>query len=149
MKPIPPYQVREGADYWAAWGSKGWTAVRVRSAKRKWAFVDRIDPITNEVRSRKAKVRVDELVRREPKLKGKDKPEISPSVVFDDVRSFRAAQKATKLELSNASDEEDNTPVVRRAFEGWAKAQTEEFNRGVWEGLHGKGSWATAPTFED
>ena len=88
--PIPPYLVSEGSHYWASWGNKGWTAVRVSQVKTKYAIVQRIDPLTNEVRTKEARVKLDELVKRNPDLNGEDKPTTGPADVFGRVRSSRA-----------------------------------------------------------
>lgn len=111
MKPIMPYHVTPGADYWAAWGSKGWSAVRVKVVKRKFAKVSRVDPKTNEVKTRTAKVRLDELVKRDPSQEGRDRPEDGPAEVFADVRSHRelAENKQLMLQSSRTSDEADDS----------------------------------------
>jgi hypothetical protein len=88
--PIPPYLVDEGAHYWASWGNKGWTAVRVSQVKTKYAVVQRLNPLTNEVMTESARVKLDELVRRTPALLGEDKPVRGPDVVFAQVRLDRA-----------------------------------------------------------
>lgn len=87
--PIMSHHVYEGADYWASWGNKGWSAVRVLGVKRKFADVERINAKTNKTKSRNAQVRLDEMVKRDPKLKGADKPSNGPAEVFSQVRSNR------------------------------------------------------------
>lgn len=88
-EPVLPHLVTEGDDYWASWGSKGWTAVKVLQVKTKYAVVQRIDPLTGEVRTAEARVKVDELVKRSPALTGTDKPSRLPSEVFAQVRLDR------------------------------------------------------------
>ena len=88
--PIPPYLVDEGAHYWASWGNKGWTAVRVSQVKTKYAVVQRLNPLTNEVMTERARVKLDELVKRIPSMLGEDKPTTSPGAVFARVRLDRA-----------------------------------------------------------
>ena len=124
MKPVVPWNVVEGGDYWAAWGSKGWTAVRVLSAKRKWASVARVNPRTNETKSRNAKVRIDELVVRDPKQKGKDKPSDGPPA-------------------------EDEPAPRLGAWAGLSPEEVDKRQRSIWEKLHGKGSWDNVPTVDD
>ena len=87
--PIHSRLIAEGADYWASWGSKGWTAVKVLQVKSKYAIVQRIDPLTNEVTTAEARVRLDEMVKRIPELGGTDKPVTGPADVFARVRRVR------------------------------------------------------------
>lgn len=126
--PILPHQVYEGGDYWASWGSKGWTAVRITSVRRKFAQVERINAKTNETKSRTAKVRLDELVRRDPKQKGTDKPEEGPDEVFASVRRLRkeAEERKAQSVAATARDADDDgeegegapaAPVVQRPSE--------------------------------
>jgi len=132
---VPDHHVREGADYWASWGSKGWTSVRVIQVKRKWAQVDRVDPRTNLTKKRKAKVRLDELVRRDPKLTGGDKPEVSPSVIFESVRSLR--EEAEKVETTPVVDAYvEKVPSER---DSWGGEQWLALHRKVWDKVNGAG----------
>lgn len=87
--PIHSRLIAEGADYWASWGSKGWTAVKVLQVKSKYAIVQRMDPLTNEVTTAEARVRLDEMVKRIPELSGTDKPGTGPADVFAKVRRAR------------------------------------------------------------
>ncbi len=95
-----PYNISPGGDYWASWGSKGWSAVHATHVKRKWVKVNRVDPKTNGVKKRGAKVRADELVKRDPSLEGKDKPTEGPDVVFADVRRHRERAQSEQLVLT-------------------------------------------------
>ena len=89
--PIHSRLIAEGTDYWASWGSKGWTAVKVLQVKSKYAIVQRMDPLTNEVTTAEARVRLDEMVKRIPELGGTDKPVDGPAEVFASVRRARDA----------------------------------------------------------
>lgn len=80
-KPVLEHQVMEGGAYWAAWGDKGWSAVKIISKKRKNAVARRVKPNTGAV-IRETKVRLDRLVKRNPELKGKDRPKETPAEVF-------------------------------------------------------------------
>lgn len=104
MKPLMPYNISPGGDYWASWGSKGWSAVQATHVKRKWVKVNRMDPKTNEVKKRGARVRADELVKRDPSKCGADKPTEGPDVVFADVRQHREASQSKQLVLNKRSD---------------------------------------------
>jgi hypothetical protein len=83
-----------GKPYWAGMGNTRWSAVQITSIKRKWATADRVNPSSNEVTKRGAKVKVAELVKRDPGRKGKDKPQSPPSEVFAKVREIEAESKA-------------------------------------------------------
>jgi len=75
--------VRDGGDYWAPFGKKRWSAVRVISVTDGEAEVNRVDASSNEPKSRRTKVDASKLVLRDPARVGEDKPEASPSEVFD------------------------------------------------------------------
>jgi hypothetical protein len=81
-----PFQVMVGRPYWAAFGDRRWSAVQIVTIKRKWANADRVNPSSNQVTKRGARVKVTELVKRDPELKGKDKPQSPPVEVFAKVR---------------------------------------------------------------
>lgn len=83
--PVLPVHVYEGGHYWAGMGETRWGAVTIIKKKRKSAEVDRVNARTNETTKRGAKVKVDRLVKRDPKQKGKDKPTCPPSEVFVNV----------------------------------------------------------------
>lgn len=91
--PLMPQQVYEGGSYWAGMGDTRWGAVTITSRKRKSATVDRVNPKNNQTTKRGAKVRLDRLVKRDPKKKGKDKPTIPPSEVFAEVAAPAKPQK--------------------------------------------------------
>ena len=93
--PIPlfPIHVGAGGAYWAAKGDTKWSAVRVIKVQRKWAQVERVLPHNQKIIHRKGKVKLDELVKRDPKLKGKDKPTAPPKEVFATVRQDREKAK--------------------------------------------------------
>lgn len=76
-----PFQIQRGSRVWAPWGVSGWSAIEVVSPSRKWAKGYRVKPATEE-RGAKAKIPLDRLLKRDPSLKGKDKPEHSPDDVF-------------------------------------------------------------------
>lgn len=76
-----PFQIRRGSNVWAPWGVSGWSAIEVVTPSRKWAKGYRVKPATNE-RGPQGKVPLDRLLKRDPSLKGKDKPEHTPDEVF-------------------------------------------------------------------
>jgi len=89
--PVPDHLVSEGETYWASWGNKGWSAVRVIQVKRTKAMVERVNPKTNETLPSNATVRLDELVKRNAALLGADKPQRPPASVFKSIRAQRNA----------------------------------------------------------
>ena len=100
---LADFQVQRGTNAWAPWGKSGWSAVEVRNPQRKWAQVHRVKPATGE-RSGKTtgKVRKDKLVKRDPKLKGKDRPEFSPDEVFAKIDEYVEEQKKVKEAAKDA-----------------------------------------------
>ena len=92
-KPLLPWQVCNGSTYWAAKGDTKWSAVRILKVLRVKADVERVVPRNGNIIHRRGKVRLDELVKRDPKLKGKDKPKSSPAEVFESVRELRDQEK--------------------------------------------------------
>lgn len=97
-EPLLPFQVIEGKDYWSAFGDTRWSAVRITTLKRKWATAERVNASSNEATKRGARVKVAELVPRDPKLKGKDKPQSPPSDVF---ARGRGQKKAIKPQIDD------------------------------------------------
>lgn len=89
--PVPDHLVAEGETYWASWGDKGWSAVKVLQVKRTKAVVERVNPKTNKALPSGATVRLDELVKRDTILLGADKPQRLPVSVFASIRSQRNA----------------------------------------------------------
>jgi len=76
-----PWQVQRGSAVWAPWGKSGWSAVNVMKAQRKWAHGMRVKPQTGK-ETAKGKIPMDRLIKRDPKLKGKDRPQFTPDEVF-------------------------------------------------------------------
>ncbi len=110
-KPLLPIHVGVGGTYWAAKGDTKWSAVRILRVLRVKAEVERVVPRNQKIIHRKGKVKLDELVKRDPKRKGKDKPTVPPKEVFADVRKERAAAAAvTVVEAAPAP----KPPVVKR-----------------------------------
>jgi hypothetical protein len=96
--PLLPIHVGVGGTYWAAKGDTKWSAVRVLRVLRVKAEVERVIPRNQKIIHRKGKVKLDELVKRDPKLKGKDKPKAPPAEVFKEVREAREKQKQLAAE---------------------------------------------------
>ncbi len=80
------HQVYEGLTAWAAWGNTGWRCVRVLSVGRKFVKIQREDPATGRVIARKGKALISEMVYRDPKKRGKDRPTSPPATVFGEQR---------------------------------------------------------------
>jgi len=122
-KPVLSYNVMDGGHYWAAWGKSGWSAVRVLETKRKTAEAERVDPKTGAITTRKAKVRLDRLVRRDPKLKGEDRPGNPPAEVFIEVLSAPEPSKVEEPKIVSAQK-----PQMKRTPEE-EKARRKEMER--------------------
>lgn len=149
-QPVLPWHVYEGAHYWAAWGNKGWTAVTVVAVKRKWAQVTRVDPKTNKPKNRNSKVRLDELVKRDPKKKGKDKPQEGPAAVFAGARASREQEAVDKTGTDGLSTE---TKTKRNSSNSkhieWTDEERNEFFRSTFDAVFGEGWYDSAPTTDD
>lgn len=100
-----PWYPQPKTTAWAPWGTSGWSAVVVTTVNHKWVRVRRVNPKTEE-RVAKGKARKNRLVRRDPELKGKDKPAQSPLEVFPDLDEAQAGQ--------DDSDTMTALPVSRR-----------------------------------
>ena len=92
------YEAQANGTFWAPYGEKGWSAVRIRNLGYKHARVDRVKPKTQEVVTTKGKVRLDELIGRDPKLVGADRPRQTPDELFADFRKSREALEAEEKE---------------------------------------------------
>ena len=86
--PVVEWAVRPGSHFWAPYGDERWSAVTVIKKSRIWATTRRVNPKSGQVITRSSKVKVGELVRRDPDLEGKDKPQGSPAEVFEKVREL-------------------------------------------------------------
>jgi hypothetical protein len=147
LRPLNTWNIGEGGHYWASWGSKGWTAVLVISVARKWAKVRRLDPKTGTLKKRTSKVRLDELVKRDPKKKGKDKPKVGPADVFAGVRSSRKlAEEAKAAEPEPPIGATELTPTHSGHSHNFeTPEEAEAFMRKTWDKAFGDGSWDSQP----
>ena len=75
---IIPWEVGPKTRAWAPWGATGWSAVDIKATSRVWCRANRVDPRTGATVSTTAKVRRDRLIKRDPALKGKDRPPVRP-----------------------------------------------------------------------
>jgi hypothetical protein len=83
-----------GKDYWTPFGKKRWSAVRILSITAGIAEVTRVDALTNEAKARITKVEVTQLLKRDPALKGTDKPTNFPEEMF--VKSSKSEETRTE-----------------------------------------------------
>jgi len=86
-------------DFWAPFGEKRWSAVRVLSVTDGIAEVNRVDPSSNQPKSRRTKVKASQLLKRDPALKGEDKPTSAPAEMFSEQtkREETRREKITRL----------------------------------------------------
>jgi len=115
-KPLMPFQINKNGTYWAAWGNTGWSAVHVLALKPKWVTVERVNPKTGAITTRKSKVKRAELVKRDPDLDGSDRPELPPSTVFAQHRTLEAEQ-AEEHDIDDTPPPME-TPKVEPAKDG-------------------------------
>ena len=113
-QPLFPIHIGAGGTYWAAKGDTKWSAVRVLKVLRVRAEVERVIPRNGNVIHRKGKVRLDELVKRDPKRKGKDKPKAPPAEVFESVRAARIQEKHAVPATSEPIPEPEPKPEPPR-----------------------------------
>jgi len=78
---LAPFQAQRGVPVWAPWGASGWSAVVILKPSHKWAKGLRVKPATGKEVS-EGKVPLDQLIKRDQSLKGKDRPGFAPSEVF-------------------------------------------------------------------
>gem|GEM_PF-6502210 len=78
-----PWQVGPRWTCWAPYGDGAWSAVEIVSTSRVWGRAKRVDPKTGEeAASRRANVRLGRLLRRDPALKGADRPGCRPDELW-------------------------------------------------------------------
>jgi len=104
------WQVCVGKDYWSPWGTTGWSAVVLTKLNRVWCEATRVDPRTQKVVTRSARVRRDLLVRRDPTKKGKDRPPAGPEEILPPKEE--EAIDSPPL-VSRVQDEEKRVPRSR------------------------------------
>jgi hypothetical protein len=80
-------RVSAGLPAWAAWGDTGWRCVRVLSVGRKFVKIQRENPRTGEIIARRGKARIAEMVKRDPRQRGRDKPGQTPAEMFAQQRA--------------------------------------------------------------
>ena len=92
--PLPMHipGVTTDGDYWAPFGKKRWSAVRVVSVKAGVAEVTRVDASSNKPKTRRSKVKVSQLVERDSGLKGTDTPTSTPSEMCDEAEARECAR---------------------------------------------------------
>lgn len=113
---VLPHEACVNGTFWAPYGEKGWSAVRIHTVGYKHARVDRVRPKTQEVVTTKGKVRLDELVKRDPNLIGADRPRQTPDEVFATFRRSRAALEEKEKEqkaMEQTSQSEVSVEVPR------------------------------------
>jgi hypothetical protein len=87
--------------------------VRVLSVGRKFVKIQREDPVTGKVIARKGKALISEMVYRDPKKRGKDRPTSPPATVFSEQRK----RELKVLEPTPAPDPEPTPAPPRSAKE--------------------------------
>lgn len=108
-----PWQVYRDTTAWAPWGKSGWSAIRIKTTSRKWASGIRVKPHNNKD-SGKGRVRIDRLVKRDPELKGKDRPAFTPEETFAVLNKQEAKEKSEKKKVKQAQQvvEIKSEPIV-------------------------------------
>lgn len=127
--PLLPWQVCNGSTYWAAKGDTKWSAVRILKVLRVKADVERVIPRSQKIIHRKGKVRLDELVKRDPKLKGKDKPTAPPAEVFKQVRELREEETQVAETVPEPAPEPEATPPAKKPTLDEEAARRERVSR--------------------
>lgn len=124
-----PHEAVKNGTYWAPYGDKGWSAVRLRSLGYKHAKVDRVKPKTQEVVTTKGKVRLDELIRRDPKLVGTDRPAKAPNETFATSREQRERLEEEAVEPKTMESAQAEQPVEAKTRTETALTSEEETAR--------------------
>src|SRR3990167_1181484 len=108
-------RIYPGMNAWVAWGDSGWSAIKIVSIGRKYAKVERVNPKTGKFITRKAKAKISELVRRNPRKKGKDKPAAPPKEIFAEQRKQEEAKTKLVSPPANKRTPEDiASPASKR-----------------------------------
>jgi len=98
---------------WAPWGVSGWCAVVVTRAHHKWCHVNRVNPRTEKMTS-VGKVLRARIVHRDPELKGKDKPHVPPTAVFEELSAPPVAPLETPPDaIERTTRKRRENPVER------------------------------------
>jgi hypothetical protein len=138
-----PWQAQRGSHVWSPWGTSGWSAVEITKPSRKWAKGVRIKPNTGE-QGAKAKVNLERLVRRDPALKGKDRPGFTPDEVFAHLDEHDAKEKAEQEERERQRQVAERKKLERAEAPPKPKKETaggsfsESKWREIWIGIYMK-----------
>lgn len=124
---VIPWMVNEGSHYWSAFGDLRWSAVRILDKGRSRAGAERLDPRNGDVIHRKARVRLDELVKRDPSLHGADKPSVTPAELFSEIRKSRLASNVNQEE-----DVDDKSVLTEGLYETMEPAEYEKLLERLW-----------------
>jgi hypothetical protein len=111
-----PWQVQQNSTVWAPWGKTGWSAVVVKTPQRKWAKGMRVKP-HNGKENGKGKVPMDRLIKRDPELKGKDRPDFTPEEIFAPLQEIAEKVETLAEQPVVVPEEEDDGHVE------WAHAR--------------------------
>jgi len=114
-RPLFSFQVSRLSTYWAPWGEDGWSAVLVIRLGRTRVRVERVNPKTQVAAKTKGWTRLDELLKRDPKQAGADRPEEGPAIVFKEVREARANKAAEAFKLKAQAEEAPPEPLAEEA----------------------------------
>jgi len=124
LRILAPFQAQRGTNVWAPWGPSGWSAVVILKPKCKWATGLRVKP-NNGKEVSEGKVPLGRLLRRDPKLKGKDRPTFSPDVVF----AHRKAEEEKKMEPEPAGVVTPPPPPVETPEQKIKRTASERLRR--------------------
>jgi len=125
--------------------------VVVKTPQRKWAQGMRVKPATG-VEVAKGKIPKGRLIKRDPKLKGKDRPGATPEEIFAPLEKAEAEEKAIKKQakveaeakLAAQSPKPEPNPATDKKIQ-----RDEEWFKNSWEKTFGPGSWDEATADDD
>lgn len=109
---VVPWHVFKDATYWAPYGDSAWSAVIITKVGRVWARAQRVKPRTDVVVTEKARVRMDELIKRDVNLTGTDRPPVPPVEFFARFREDKARVERLEKEAQMTEPEVPEPEVV-------------------------------------
>ena len=105
-----PWLVQARTTIWAPFGQTGWSAIEVTEVSRVWGRGHRVNP-SSQKHGAKGKFRIEWVISRNPKLKGKDKPHVPPSIAL---AHLKVKKELEPVPMKKEIVVEEPKPVVQR-----------------------------------
>jgi len=102
---LVPWSVHSGSKIWAAYGTTGWSPIDVVEVNQVWGHGRVVKPSDGSDKC-KRKFKLSRTLKRDPGKKGKDKPGLPPSVVFERLITMEEEERKRKEECAMAEPTE-------------------------------------------